>query len=253
MIDCGSRFARARVAAAHVVSAMLVSGCLVGGVAADARAKTIAGTVMTAQHPDSFVARAPVVLIFREGQDATRRLQAEADERGHFHFTELAADTSINYVLSIDHRGQQFLSAPIRFRPEQEIIEFNVLLSAGMDPGAMPSGHPPIEDPGPRFGKPVKVDPAHTILLVLGITAAFFGLGMAARRRVAASSAADLPAHARPLVRDIASLDINFGEGIIGEEEYRKVRAQLMERLRGIEKGGRAPTAGDARVSAGQP
>jgi hypothetical protein len=62
-----------------------------------------------------------------------------------------------------------------------------------------------------------------------------------------------LPAQARILIRDIASLDNSFREGIIGEAEYRKVREGLMERLRGVEKGAmRNSGAVGSRVPAGR-
>ena len=47
----------------------------------------------------------------------------------------------------------------------------------------------------------------------------------------------ETPAAVRTLVRDIASLDIRHEDGVIGEEEYRKVREGLLTRLRSLTRG----------------
>jgi hypothetical protein len=197
-----------------------------------ARGATLAGRVFTADHPDSIAPGAPVSLIFRPPQGEVQRLQSTADEGGHFHFVDLSPDTSIAYVLRIDYKNLQFLSSPIQFAPGEEVVEFNVLLAGGGAPGGdMPEGHPSI--PGePMQGSPVRPNTLHTILLALWVILVFALLALLARRSASTRGDEILSPAARDLVRDIASLDNRHADGVIGAEEYRKVRDGLMARLR---------------------
>lgn len=206
--------------------------------ASTACAATIAGRVFTADDPDSIAPGAPVSLVFRPPSGEVQRLQTNSDAEGHFHFMDLSPDTTIAYVLRIDARGMQFLSSPIRFEPGEDVVEFNVLLSGGIPQGGMPAqempaGHPSVPG-GPPLGRPVRPNALHTILLALWVTLIFALIAMLARRKTAKSGEPQLPASARGLVRDIASLDNSHAGGVIGEEEYRKVREGLMARLRAL-------------------
>ena len=202
-------------------------------IAAPAAAATIAGRVFTADAPDSIAPGAPVSVVFRPPGGDVQRLQATADAEGHFHFVDLSADSSIAYVLRIDFKGMQFLSSPIRFEPGEDVVEFNVLLSGGMPQGEVPAGHSKV--PGrPAQGRPVRPIALHTILLSVCVTLIFALLALLARRKLRAGGERRLAAPARGLVRDIASLDNSHAGGVIGEEEYRKVREGLMTRLRAL-------------------
>ena len=196
-------------------------------------AATIAGRVFTADHPDSIAPGAPVSVVFRPPGGEVQRLQTDADAEGHFHFVDLSADSSIAYVLRIDFKGMQFLSSPIRFEPGEDVVEFNVLIAGGMPQGEMPSGHPSVPS-GPPQGSPVRPNALHTILLALWVTMIFAFLAALIRRKLRPGGERALPAAARGLVRDIASLDNSRAGGVIGEEEYRKVREGLMIRLRAL-------------------
>jgi hypothetical protein len=208
-------------------------------VAVPALAGTIAGRLFKAEDPDSVAAHVPVALIFRDANEELQRLSAMTDGEGHFHFTEIDTDTSMAYVLRIDYRGREFLGAPMRFAPGQDQIDWNVLLSEQAPPsGSLPDGHPPIPEAAP-VGRPVVANPWHTILIALWIAFLFTGIAWLARRKVAAASASGAvdPA-ARSLARDIASLDARRAEGVIGPEEYQKVRAGLVEKLRTLARPG---------------
>jgi hypothetical protein len=202
-------------------------------VASPAVAATIAGRVFTADDPDSIAPGAPVSVVFRPPAGEVQRLQTTADAEGHFHFVDLSADSSIAYVLRIDFKGMQFLSSPIRFEPGEDVVEFNVLLSGGMPQGEVPAGHSGITGE-PAQGRPVRPNALHTILLSVWVTLIFALLAVLARRKLRAGGEQRLPAAARGLVRDIASLDNSHAGGVIGEEEYRKVREGLMTRLRAL-------------------
>jgi hypothetical protein len=195
-------------------------------------AATIAGRVYTADHPDSIAPGAPVSLVFRPKQGDMQRLQVSADAEGHFHFMDLSADSSIAYVLKIDFKGREFLSSPIRFRPGEDVVEFNVLLAGGMPQEEMPAGHPSISGGEPE-GRPVRPNALHTILIVLWTVILFGLLGVLARRK-GSPEGRPLPAGAKGLIRDIAGLDERHADGVIGEDEYRKVRDGLMTRLRAL-------------------
>lgn len=214
-----------------VASGALAAASLWG--AAPSTAATIAGRVFTADHPDSIAPGAPVSVVFRPPAGEVQRLQTNADAEGHFHFVDLSADSSISYVLRIDFKGMQFLSSPIRFEPGEDVVEFNVLLAGGMPQGEMPAGHPAVSG-GPPQGRPVRPNALHTILLSVWVAMIFALIAVLARRKRPQGGDRTLPAVARGLVRDIASLDNSHADGVIGEEEYRKVREGLMIRLRAL-------------------
>ena len=202
------------------------------------RGGTIAGRVFTADHPDSIAPGAAVSLVFRLPQGEMVRQQTAADASGHFHFIDLAADTSIAYVLRIDYKGMQFLSEPIQFTPGEDVVDYNILLSGGEPPmEEMPAGHPPVGS-GPPLGRPVRPNALHAVILVAWVVLMFVLLALIARRKPATEDPTLAPG-ARDLVRDIASLDNRHADGVIGEEEYRKVREGLMRRLRAMSAKGR--------------
>lgn len=216
----------------------LLALLLLAGLAGPGLGATIAGHVFTAEHADSTAPHVPVTLIFRDAQDELQRLSAVTDAEGHFHFLDLSADTSIGYVLRIEHRGREFLGAPVRFAPGQTEIDWNVLLSEQAPPaGGLPEGHSPM--PGSETTpRPAVQDPWHAVLIALWIALIFTVVALLARRRVEASARGSaVPPEARTLARDIASLDARRTEGVIGPEEYQKVRAGLVERLRAVSKG----------------
>jgi hypothetical protein len=226
----------ARILQAGTAGALLLLSLVLP--AAPAAAATISGRIFTADDPDSIAPGAPVLLVFRPPDGEMQRLQTKADEGGHFHFMDLAPDTAIAYVLRIDYRGMQFLSAPIKFAPDEDLVDFNVLLSGGREPtGEMPAGHPSLGGT-PPLGSPIRPNTLHTVLLVLWVVLIFAAIAVIARRRTPAEEQA-LPAPARDLVRDIASLDNRHADGVIGEEEYQKVRESLMRRLRAMSAKGR--------------
>lgn len=202
------------------------------------RAATIAGRVLTAEDADAIAPGAEVSLVFHSPGGQMEQRQTTADASGHFHFVDLAADTSIAYVLQIDYRGTQFLSAPIRFTPEEETIDYNIVLASDEPPmGEMPAGHPPLGGE-PLMGRPVRPNAGHTLLLAAWVVLVFALLAALARRKGVTEDPALAPG-ARELVRDIASLDNRHADGVIGEEEYRKVRDGLMRRLKAIHAKGR--------------
>ena len=206
---------------------------LLGLTAAGARGGTIGGRVFTAQHPDSVAQGAAVTLFFRDDAGQMARDRIETDGQGHFHFTGLAQDTSIAYVLQIEHGGRSFLSASIRFEPGQDEVSYSVLLTEEAPEGAdLPAGHPPLPGQGPPLGRPIRPNPIHTLLIVLWVTLVFGLLAIMARPRPSGEQGSQPPVAYRALVRDIASLDNRREDGVIGEEEYRKVRDGLVSRLR---------------------
>jgi hypothetical protein len=208
---------------------------LLAGVALPVGAGTISGRLFTAEHPDSIAPNVSVTLVFRGPGDELQHLSVLSDETGHFHFIDVDADTSIGYVLRLDYKGREFLGTPIRFQPGQAEITFNVLLSDQAPPeGALPEGHPPVQGSEPIV-EPAVQKPVHMILIAAWISLLFVGVALLARRGREAGSG--VPAPARTLARDIASLDLRHTEGAIGLEEYEKVRAGLVERLRVVSKG----------------
>jgi hypothetical protein len=214
---------------------LLLAAFLFVSVAGAARAGTIGGRVFTAENPDSVAKGAGVTLIFRGADGELTRTKSLTDESGHFHFLDLAQDSSIGYVLQINHAGRDFLSTPIHFGPGQSEVDYSVLLSdQAPTPEGMPSGHPPLSGERPPVGTPVRPNPVHTILIVVWIVLVFGLLAILARRRVGDAGAAEPPAAVRALIRDIASLDNRHEDGVIGEEEYRKVREGLVARLRSL-------------------
>ncbi len=199
------------------------------GAAAPARAAgTISGSIFTAQDQDSVAQGASVALLFSPGgpESGAKRLEAQADGNGHFHFMDLPADTAIVYVIQISYRGRQFHSDPIRFAPGQDQIEYNVLL------GDAETRNENVTIPA-EPGRPARQSAFATVLIVLWTVLIFAGFAMLARRREPAP-AQDLPAGARSLVREIAALDIRHAEGAIGDPAYLEVRKGLLGRLRSI-------------------
>jgi hypothetical protein len=210
---------------------LLAFGLLLA-VSAPAHAGNITGRVFTAENPDSLAKGAGVTLIFRGADGEMIRKKLETDTDGHFHFLDLAQDTSIAYVLQIFYRGRDFLSEPIHFTPGQDEVDYSVLLSdRARSEGDLPSGHPPLTGQPPQ-GIAVRPNPLHTVLIVLWIVLIFALLAFLGRPRAGDAKAAEPPAGVRALIRDIASLDNRHADGVIGEEEYRKVREGLVARLR---------------------
>ncbi len=211
---------------------LLLAYALLVAVVAPAHAGSITGRVFTAENPDSLARGAGVTLIFRGADGEMTRSKLETDAQGHFHFLELAQDTSIAYVLQIVYRGRDFLSEPIRFTPGQDEVDYSVLLSdRAPGEGNMPSGHPPLTGQ-PPLGIAVRPNPVHTLLLVLWIALIFALLAFLGRPRAGGARTEASPPAVRALIRDIASLDNRHEDGVIGEEEYRKVREGLVARLR---------------------
>ncbi len=210
-----------------VAAAMLISPGVLR-----AQSGAILGRVFTAEHEDSVGRGCSVELIYRDANGERREMSRTTGDDGHFHFADLPIDTALTYVLRIEFRGRGFLSEPIRFRPGESEIDYNVLLTDQEPPeGAVPPGHPPL--PGaPAMGVPVRQDPLHTILIVLWVLLVFGLLALLARRDAPRGRRDSVPAAARALARDIAGLDRSFAQGAIGEEEYRKARAALSQRLR---------------------
>ena len=214
---------------------VILTGSLLFASASGVQAGTISGRVFTAENPDSVAKGATAILVYPGTGGQMNRARAETDDSGHFHFMDLAQDTSITYVLQITLRGRDFLSGAIRFEPGQSEVEYSVLLSDESPSGGdLPGGHPPLSGQRPPQGVPVRPNPVHTILLVLWIVLVFALLAIMARPRPGRGKAPETPASVRALVRDIASLDIRHEDGVIGEEEYRKVREGLVTRLRSL-------------------
>lgn len=199
--------------------------------ASGASGGSILGRVYTAEHEDSVGRGAAVELIYRDSAGERQEIRRSTGEDGHFHFSDLSTDSALVYVLRISLRGRAFLSDPIRFAVGETEIDYNVLLSdADPDFGDLPAGHPPM--PGaPATGRPVAQSPAHTVLIVLWTVLLFALFALLARRNESQAREGDDPA-ARALARDIAGLDRRRADGVIGDEEYRKVRAVLVEQLR---------------------
>lgn len=209
----------------------------------------IGGQLYAADHPESLAAGADVALIFR-GSDGTRHeLNAESDSRGAYRFTGLPTATEVSYVLRVAFRGNSFLGAPMNFAGEPRIVS-NFLVSSEAPPAtpnddpamageSLPPGHPEVPH-SPVEGKPVPLNPAATLLLVL-VSIALFALPWRLAHR---ERPASVPGIARvaidALVRDIASLDLRHEAEEIEREDYLRVRASLMKRLRDRTRSGEA-------------
>ena len=192
----------------------------------------ITGTVYTTEHEDSLAADVPVFLAFRDSTDQICLIDGRTDHSGLFLFEGVSTDSSISYRLRIDYRGEDFLGAPISFGPGETEIVFDVLLAhERRSESTLPAGHPLIGGP-PVRSTPVVQRPLDTVLVVLLVTLLFGVLAFLARRPVAAGVAVRLSPSAQVWVRDIAGLDLRYRDGVIGEEEYRKVRDSLIDRLR---------------------
>ncbi|MDM7915063.1 MAG: hypothetical protein QUU85_07325, partial [Candidatus Eisenbacteria bacterium] len=225
--------------AAALALALVTALAILGGMDAHpAEAARIVGSVYTAESEDSLARSTPITLIYRSATDSLQHRSGVTDANGHFHFLDLPADTSVSYVVAIDHAGQEFLSSPIRFQPGQEEIVFNLMLSRE-EPAAegdLPSGHPPVGAQPPPMTKPVRQPAMSTILVVLWLVLLFVGIGYLTRRTAAGpgEGAALRSPQVRYFVREIANLDIAHADGVIPAEEYRKKREDLETRLRAL-------------------
>lgn len=205
--------------------------------ACSAAGGVILGRVYTAEHEDSVGRGGKVDLIFRDEAGQRQEISRTTGDDGHFHFADLSTDTAYVYVLRIALRGRSFLSEPIRFAPGETEIDYNVLLTDQVPmTGEMPAGHPPTPT-APVTGQPLRQNPTHTLLIVLWIVLLFALLALLARRTTRGAPETG-SAPARALARDIAGLDRRHADGLIGDEEYRKVRAGLVDRLRALTSGG---------------
>jgi hypothetical protein len=192
----------------------------------------INGTVFTAEHEDSLAVNVPVSLAFQDSTGEFRQIAGRTDRSGRFVFEDLSTDPMTLYRLRIDFRGQDFSGAPMRFEPGQTEIGFDVLLADELPPGSsLPAGHPPVGGP-PLRTRPVAQRPLHTVCITLAVVLLFVALALAIPQPRRGRGRIRLSADARRLVRDIAGLDHRYADGVIGPEEYRKVRASLMDRLR---------------------
>lgn len=194
----------------------------------NASAATIAGKVFTAESVDSLAQGASVTLVIHAGPGTdTKQVETSTDAQGHFHFPGLPSDTSLAYVLRITFRGKDFLSNPIRFPAGEEQIDYNVLLSDHSPESGQPE--PVIQ------GRPARQSVFHTILIVLCVVVLFSLFATLARRQDSAEeSRGAQPPEVGALIREIASLDVRHEDGIIGDDEYRKVRSALLARLRSL-------------------
>jgi hypothetical protein len=217
------------------IAPALLALALILGSSAVAGAGTITGRVFTAESADSVAKGATVVLVYPGSDGQMNRAKALTDESGHFHFMDVSQDTSIAYVLQITLHGRDFLSGAIKFEPGQSEIDYSVLLTdESPDGGDLPSGHPPLSGQQPPRGVALRPNPVHAVLIVLWIALVFGLLAIMARPRRGSGEGSEAPAAVRTLVRDIASLDLRHEDGVIGDDEYRKVREGLMARLRSL-------------------
>ena len=222
---------------------LLLSLLVVLGGGAAAQGGSIHGGVFTAEDPDSIAPGCSVELIYRDAEGELRRVHSISGEDGSFQFSGLPTADSIGYVLQIAHRGRSFLSVPIRFEAGQEEIAYNVLLKEDDAGGDLPAGHPPLgAERAPA--RPVRQNPTHAILIVLWVVVLFTVFAFLARCGRRRAAGRELPLQAQAFIRDIASLDLRHEDGVIGEEEYRKVRAGLVERLRSLDPGGHTQERG---------
>ena len=205
---------------------------------APALAGEIVGGAFTAEHPDSVAAGCSVSLIYRDAAGERQQIDKTTGEDGHFHFAGLSTSPDFSYVIQISYRGRSFLSAPVQFPAGEDVVEYSVLLSRETPAfGEMPSGHSDIPGATPPAARAARQSPAHTILIVLWIVAIFVLFAWMGRPRGESAPADRLSPQARSLVRDIAGLDLRHEDGVIGEEEYRKVRQGLIDRLRSMTSG----------------
>lgn len=189
----------------------------------------LTGQVFTANHPDSVMEHAVVELIFRKDGGEIEGIEAAADHSGRFAFAGLDTSHDLAYVLRVRSAGKDFLSEPILFAAGEETLVYNVVASTEMPiaEGALPEGHPAIE---PAQGRRPPERPFLAALILLWLALCFLFLFRQSRER-GRDVASRFPPAARGLVRDIASLDMRFERGEIGEDEYKKIRVSLRGRL----------------------
>ncbi|MBD3163371.1 MAG: hypothetical protein GF328_14815 [Candidatus Latescibacteria bacterium] len=218
---------------------VLLAALASAGAAAGA---TLHGRVFSAEHEDSLARGAPVLLLVERSGEIVERLESRTDEEGLFHFHDLDPDSALSYTVEVTYDGREFRGRPTRFAAGQDLMEMNLLLSAGLPDGEVPPDHPSIPET-PRTGRPVEPNPLHTLLITAWIVLLFLWLVRLSRPsdpgRSARAGAPDRMPEAEALVRDIAALDNRREDGVIGEEEHRKVRAALKRRLEELTAGAR--------------
>ena len=202
---------------------------------------TFGGRLFTADHPESLAAGAEVFLIFQNAKGEARQLVTRAGSAGDYRFSGLSTDPSIQYVLRVDYRGENFLGSPSQFASGETTLEQSFLVTTTAPPvgsgmgGApnaneqsMPAGHPPVPN---QTGRPVPVNLVHT-LLITGALVVIFGLPpylLRRREERRAESKSSGPIEA--LIRDIAALDLRHESGVLEREDYERVRQSLFRRL----------------------
>lgn len=196
----------------------------------------LGGRLFTADHPESLAVGAEVFLLF-ETPEGSKQLVTRSDTGGAYVFTGLSTEATIQYVLRVDYRGNNFLGAPLSFSPGQTQLSQSFLVSttappvgggAGTAEGQMPANHPPV--PG-QEGRPVPEKPGDAIGLTL-LLLALFGVPLYLMRNREAAATAPRPSGAvESLIRDIAALDLRHETGVIDREDYERVRGSLKRRL----------------------
>ncbi len=184
-----------------------------------AQAGTITGQVFTAEHNDSLARSIPVTLLYRDAAEALQEIEGGTDSLGTYRFVDVPADTSIEYVIRIDSGEHELLSTPIRFEIGQELLASSFLLPSPE------RGHVPV-------GSPVEQSHSDLIVILVCVVILFAGLARAGQRSDPVGGQRRFSSGAHQLARDVASLDLRYEDGVIGEEEYTKVRAGLMGKLR---------------------
>jgi len=207
-------------------------------------AGSLGGRLFTADHPESVAVGADVFLIFQDAKGTARQLKTSVGHDGAYLFTGLSTEPTIQYVLRVDFRGENYLGAPSSFTAGQTALDLSFLVSktappapggamggamgGGAGEGQLPSGHPPVEG---QSGKPVPVNAGHTLLLTLALVLAF-GLPVALLARADRRAETPRPSGAiETLLRDIAALDLRYESGVLAREEYDPVRNSLKRRL----------------------
>ncbi|MBK8230101.1 MAG: hypothetical protein IT349_13340 [Candidatus Eisenbacteria bacterium] len=196
----------------------------------------LGGRLFTADHPESLAVGAEVFLLF-ETPAGSKQLVTRSDSGGAYVFTGLSTEGTIQYVLRVDYRGNNFLGAPLSFSPGQTQLSQSFLVSttappvgggAGAGEGQMPANHPPV--PG-QEGRPVAEKPGDAIGLTV-LLLALFGLPLYLMRSREGAVTAPRPSGAvESLIRDIAALDLRHETGVIDREDYERVRGSLKRRL----------------------